>query len=210
MWTPDLLAQFAEPNAQPEAVMQAIQLLKTDKIRNLTLGIETDTSFMQEEEADKTLNAVKVIQEMITAAFQIVSAQPALLQLYRQMIDSVVVTLPNTRQFSNAIDAVFAQIEAELAQPDEETPQNAAESMKAQADMMRAQADMTKNQNEFAIKQQQNAIKEQEVRLKNQVDNRKLDLTQDEMALQATLKKAELAIKGETDANVTTGLVRGF
>lgn len=210
MWTPELLAQFAEPNAQPEAVMQAIQLLKTDKIRNLTLGIETDTSFMQEEEADKTLNAVKVIQEMITAAFQIVSAQPALLSLYRQMIDSVVVTLPNTRQFSNAIDAVFAQIEAELAQPDEETPQNATESMKAKADMMRAQADMTKNQNEFAIKQQQNAIKEQEVRLKNQVDNRKLDLTQDEMALQATLKKAELAMKGETDENITTGMVRGF
>ena len=210
MWTPDLLAQFAEPTAQPEAVMQAIQLLKTDKIRNLTLGIETDTSFMQEEEADKTLNAVKVIQEMITAAFQIVSAQPALLPLYRQMIDSVVVTLPNTRQFSNAIDAVFAQIEAELAQPDEETPQNAAESMKAKADMMRAQADMTKNQNEFAIKQQQNAIKEQEVQLKNQVDNRKLDLTQDEMALQATLKKAELAMKGQTNDNITTGLVRGF
>lgn len=210
MWTPQLLAQFAEPNAQPEAVMQAIQLLKTDKIRNLTLGIETDTSFMQEEEADKTLNAVKVIQEMITAAFQIVSAQPALLPLYRQMIDSVVVTLPNTRQFSNAIDAVFAQIEAELAQPDEETPQNAAESMKAQADMMRAQADMTKNQNEFAIKQQQNAIKEQEVRLKNQVDNRKLDLTQEEMDRQDALKRAELAIKGETDENITTGLVRGF
>jgi hypothetical protein len=76
--------------------------------------------------------------------------------------------------------------------------------------MMRAQADMTKNQNEFAIKQQQNAIKEQEVRLKNQVDNRKLDLTQEEMDRQDVLKRAELAIKGETDENITTGFVRGF
>jgi Skp family chaperone for outer membrane proteins len=144
---------------------------------------------------------------MITAAFQIVSAQPALLPLYRQMIDSVVVTLPNTRQFSNAIDAVFAQIEAELAQPDEETPQNAAESMKAQADMVRAQADMTKNQNEFAIKQQQNAIKEQEVQNKYQIDKEKLMLTNKEMNRQFALKEAELAVKGSTNENITTGLV---
>ena len=210
MWTPELLAQFAEPNTQTEVLMAAIELLKTDKIRNLTLGIETDTSFMQDEEADKTLNAVKTIHEMITTAFQVVSAQPALLPLYKQMIDSVVVTLPNTRQFSAAIDETFARIEQELAQPDEETPQNAVEGMKAQADIMRAQADQVKNQNEFAIKQQQNAIREQEVRLKNQVENRKLDLTEDEMAAQIALKEQELAIKGETDENVTTGMVRGF
>jgi hypothetical protein len=211
MWTPELLAQFAEPDIQPDVVMQAIELLKTDKIRNLTLGIETDTSFMQDEEADKTLNAVKVIQEMITAAFQTVSAQPALLPLYKQMIDSVVVTLPNTRQFSMAIDEAIGRIEAELAQPaNDDNPQAQIEGMKAQADMMRAQADIAKNQNEFAIKEQQNAIKEQEVRLKNQVENRKLDLTQDEMALQATLKEQELAIKGNTDENIGTGLVRGF
>lgn len=211
MLTPELLAQYAEPETPQEVLMAAIELLKTDKIRNLTLGIETDTSFMQDEQADKTLNAVKVIQEMITAAFQTVSVQPALLPLYKQMIDSVVVTLPNTRQFSAAIDEAIGRIEAELAQPaNDENPQAQIEGMKAQADMMRAQADMTKNQNEFAIKQQQNAIKEQEVRLKNQVDNRKLDLTQDEMALQATLKEQELAIKGNTDENINTGFVRGF
>lgn len=210
MLTPDLLAQYAEPNAQPEVVMQAIQLLKTDKIRNLTLGIETDTSFMQEEEADKTLNAVKVIQEMITAAFQIVSAQPALLPLYRQMIDSVVVTLPNTRQFSNAIDAVFAQIEAELAQPSEPDAEQSDAALKAQADMARAQAEQVKNANEFAIKQRQNQIKEQEVLLKNQVEQRKLDLTQEEIDRQDALKRAELAIKGETDNNITTGYAKGF
>lgn len=211
MLTPELLAQYAEPETPQEVLMAAIELLKTDKIRNLTLGIETDTSFMQDEQADKTLNAVKVIQEMITAAFQTVSVQPALLPLYKQMIDSVVVTLPNTRQFSAAIDEAIGRIEAELAQPaDDENPQAQIEGMKAQADMMRAQADMTKNQNEFAIKQQQNSIKEQEVRLKNQVDNRKLDLTQDEMALQASLKEQELAMKGNTDDNISTGLVRGF
>jgi hypothetical protein len=210
MLTSELLAQYAEPNAPAEIVMQAIQLLKTDKIRNLTLGIETDTSFMQSEQADKTLEAVKTIHEMITASFQVVSAQPALLGLYKQMIDSVVVTLPNTRQFTAAIDETFTRIENELAQPSETDAEQSDAALKAQADMARAQAEQVKNANEFAIKQRQNQIKEQEVLLKNQVEQRKLDLTQEEMDRQDALKRAELAIKGETDENITTGMVGGF
>lgn len=208
MLTPELLAQFAEPNTQPEIVMAAIELLKTDKIRNLTLGIETDTSFMQDEEADKTMNAVKTIHEMITAAFQVVSAQPALLPLYKQMIDSVVVTLPNTRQFSAAIDETFARIEAELAQPEQEQPN--PDMVRAQADMMRAQADQIKNANEYAVKQEANAIKEQEVQLKKQAEDNKVMMANKEAEMQFALKQEELALKGQTNENITTGYVGAF
>lgn len=203
MWTPELLAQYAEPDTQPDIVMQAIALLKTDKLRNLTLGIETDTSFMQDEEADKTLNAVKTIHEMVTAAFQVVSAQPALLPLYKQMIDSVVVTLPNTRQFSAAIDETFARIEAELAQPEQEQPN--PDMIRAQADMARAQADQVKNANEFAIKQEANAIKQEEVALKKQIEDNKVMMEKYEADLQFKLKE-----KGADDANITTGYVKAF
>lgn len=210
MFTPELLTEYADPKTPDEVVQEAIKLLKTDKLRNLALGIETDTSFMQSEEADQTLTAVKTIHEMVTSAFDVISAQPALLGLYKQMIDSVVVTLPNTRQFTAAIDEAFTKIERSLSGPDEEDPKDHIDGMKAEADIMRAQADMTKNQNEFAIKQQQNALKEQEIKLKNQVDNRKLDLTEEEMAAQVALKEQELRMTGNTNENVTTGLVRGF
>lgn len=203
MLTPELLAEFAEPNTAPDVLMQAIGLLKTEKIRNLTLGIETDTSFMQDEEADKTLNAVKTIHEMITAAFQTVSAQPALLALYKQMIDSVVVTLPNTRQFSAAIDETFSRIEAELAQPEPEQPN--PDMIRAQADMARAQADQVKNANEFQIKQEANAIKQEEVELKKQAEDNKVMMAKYEADLQYDLKKS-----GEEDANITTGYVKAF
>jgi hypothetical protein len=163
---------------------------------------------MQDEEAEKTLNAVKVIQEMITAAFQVVSAQPALLPLYKQMIDSVVVTLPNTRQFSAAIDATFARIEAELAQPEIEQPD--PDMIRAQADMARAQADQVKNQNEFAIKQEANAIKEQEVQLKKQAEDNKVMMANKEAEMQFALKQEELALKGQTNENITTGYVGAF
>lgn len=208
MWTPELLAQYAEPDTQPDIVMQAIALLKTDKIRNLTLGIETDTSFMQDEEADKTLNAVKTIHEMVTAAFQVVSAQPALLPLYKQMIDSVVVTLPNTRQFSAAIDETFARIEAELAQPEQEQPN--LDMIRAQADMARAQADQVKNANEFQIKQEANAIKQEEVALKKKIEDNKVMMANKEAEMQFALKQEELARQGQTNENITTGYVGAF
>lgn len=203
MLTPELLAQFADDNADMQVLSGAIQLLKTDKLRNLTLGIETDTSFMQSEEAEKTMNAVKNIHEMITAAFQVVSAQPALLALYKQMLTSVVVTLPNTRQFTAAIDETFMKIEKELAQPSE--PEVNPDVIRAQADMERAKADQVKNANEFAVKQEANAIKEQEVQLKKQAEDNKVMMQKYEADLQYDLKA-----QGVDNANITTGYVKGF
>lgn len=208
MFTPELLAQYAEPDANPQIVMAAIQLLKSDKIRSLTLGIETDTSFMQNEDGEKTLDAVKTIHEMITASFQVVSMQPALLQLYKQMIDAVVVTLPNTRQFINAVDEAFAKIGEELAQPDDNEPN--PELMKAQADMMRAQTEQVKNQNEYQVKQEANAIKQEEVELKKQAEDNKVMMANKEAEMQYALKQEELARQGQTNENITTGFVKAF
>ena len=201
-FTPELLAQFAD-NIQPEVFNMAVELLKTDKIRNLTLGIETDTSFMQSEEMQKTSDAVKTIHEMITAAFQVVSAQPALLPLYKQMIESIVVTLPAARQFNTAIDETFNRITQELAQPDQEQPN--PDMIRAQADMMRAQADQVKNANEFAVKQEANAIKQEEVELKKQAEDNKIMMQNKEAEMQYALKQ-----QGLENANITTGYVRGF
>lgn len=194
------LMQFA-PNYNPEIVMAAIQLLKTEKIRNLTLGIETDTSFTQSEEMAKTTEAVKMIHEFITSAFTAVSNQPALLGLYKQMIEALVVTLPTSRQFTAAIDETFRKIEEALSQPEQPQPD---------PDLIKAQAEVQKNQNELMVKQQANAIKEQEVELKAQIAHEKNVLANKEMDIQEGLKTAELAIKGETNENITTGYAGAF
>lgn len=204
MFTPELLAQYAEPNTAPEILEAAIALLKQDKLRNLILGVETDVSFMQDEEAEKTLGAVKTIHDMITSAFSVVSAQPALLGLYKQMIESVIVTLPNTRQFTSSIDETFSRIEEDLSRPLE--PQEPSpDVMKAQADMIRAQAEVTKNQNELQVKTEANAIKEQEVELKKQAEDNKIAMQNKEAEMQFAL-----AQQGIENANITTGYVKGF
>lgn len=205
----ETLAQFVG-NYEPRLAMQAIALLRQDKIRNLIVGVETDTSFNQDNEQENILNAVKIVNDLITMSFQFVSAQPALLPLYKQMVESVIVTLPNTRQFEPVIDDVFNKIAQDLAQPDDNNGQDAELQIKAQSEMAKTQLQAQKNANDLAIKQEQNQIKREELAQKAQIDNRKLDLTQEEMILQDKLKSAELAIKGNTNENVTTGYVKGF
>ena len=194
------LMSFAT-SENPAIVMAAIQLLKEEKLRNLTLGVETDTSFMQSEEMAKTTEAVKIINDMVNQSFAAISAQPALLPLYKQMIEAVVVTLPSARQFATAIEESFKRIEAELNQPDEEQPN---------PEMIKAQAEVQKNQNEMQIKEQQNAIKEQEVQLKKQAEDNKIAMANKEADMQYALKMAEIEAGREANANITTGYVRGF
>lgn len=192
------LIQFAD---NPEIGMMAVELLKTEKLRNLTLGVETDTTFTQSEEMEKTTEAVKMIHEFVTQSFQSISMQPALLGLYKQMVESLVVTLPSARQFAAAIDETFKKIEQNLAQPEPEQPD---------PDLMKAQAEVQKNQNELLVKQEANAIKEQEVQLKKEIEDNKVMMANKEADMQFDLKMAEIEAGSEANANITTGYVRGF
>lgn len=200
------LVEFA--GGMNEIVLMAIQMLRSDKLRNLTLGIETDSTFYQSEEMEKTSNAVDLIHKMMTEASQVIMMNPQFLPLYKQMIDSLVVTLPSARQFSSAIDETFKQIQIAIAQPKPAQPN--PDVMRAQADLMRAQADQVKNQNEFQIKQEANAIKQEEVELKKQAEDNKVIMANKEADLQYDLKQQELALKGQTNENITTGYVGAF
>ena len=199
-FAPETLANFVK-NVDPQIAMAAIELLKTDKMRGMLLGIETDSSFNQSEEAKKVNDAVTLIHTMVTNAFQVVSAQPLLLPLYRQMIETVVVTLPNARQYEPVIDEVFNKIQQQLSEPQPEQPD---------PEMLKVQQQGQKNQQEFAIKQEQNRIKQEELALKKQIEDNKMLLTNKEMEIQAQLKQEEIQQKADVNTNITTGFVRGF
>ena len=200
-FSPESLAQFAEEGTDPNLIGAAINLLKTDKLRGMILGIETDTSFDQDGDGQQVNDTITLIHTMITNAFQVVSAQPLLLPLYRKMVETAVITFPNARQYEQVIEQVFDGIQQQLAQPQPEQPN---------PEMLKVQAQQQKNQQDFAIKQDQNRIKEEELALKKQIEDNKLMLTNKEMELQAALKQEEIEQKGFTNENITTGFVRAF
>ena len=206
-FTPETLASFV-PNTDPQIVIQAIQLLKTDKMRGMVLGIETDTSFNQNEDMQKITDAITLIHTMITNAFEVVSAQPLLLPLYRQMVETVVVTLPNARQYEPVIEQAFTQIQNELAQPKPEQPNIEMEKLKVEREKIQANA---------MESQATNALKEKQLRLDfmklQQQSNKDLDdsfLKNKEMEIQRDLKQQEINNKVDINSNITTGYVRGF
>lgn len=206
-FSPETLAGFVK-NEDPNLVMQAIELLKTDKMRGMVLGIETDTSFNQSEDMQKISDAITLINTMITNAFQVVSAQPLLLPLYRQMIETVVVTLPNARQYEPVIEQVFNQIQQQLSQPQPEQPNIELEKIKVEREKMQLDA---------MESQATNILKEKQLRLdfmKLQQESRKdLDdsfLKNKEMEIQKDLKQQEINNNLDVNSNISTGYVRGF
>ena len=201
LFSRETLAQFADESDDMKVVNAAVELLKEDKLRGMTLGVEIDTALKQDADGKKAIEAVKAINDMIQIAMPIVSQQPLLLPLYRQMIGSITATLPEARQFENVIEQCFSQIEKQLSQPSEPEPN---------PDMLKVQNDQQKNQQEFEIKKEQNAIKQGELALKQQIEQTKVALTEKEMDLQAALREQELRQRGEANTNIATGFVRSF
>lgn len=158
-FSPDTLAMFVaeEYGQNPELVKQSVELLKTQKLRGMAIELETDGSFDNDKNEEKILNVISRINEMVNQSFGVVSQQPALLPLYRKMIEAAVATLDNARQFENILEEVFDKISAELNAPD--TP------IKPSEDKM-LDFQTQKMERDFAIKREQNQIKREELNLK--------------------------------------------
>lgn len=116
LFSPQALASFLPKSdlEKEEDVKAAIRILKTDKMRGMVLGIETDISYKNENTEQNTLESVTRINEIIVKAFEVVSKQPLLLPLYQKMLESLVITLPAARQYENVINDVFGKIEKAL------------------------------------------------------------------------------------------------
>ena len=98
---------------------------------------------------------------MIGASFNVVSNQPALLPLYRQMIESAVATMPNARQFDAVMNEAFNAIENEFNKPDEPEPKVVNPAVEIQRQKM---------EQDYAIKKEQNELKREELNLKKAVE----------------------------------------
>lgn len=160
-FSPEFLLSFINPNEcnDPQVALNAVKLLKSEKLRGMVIDLETDGCFNLERDEERTLNVLKNVHNIITQAFGIVSGQPALLPLYRQMLESAVATMPRARQFEAVMEESFNKIENELNTP--EQPQPPAQPNKEIIALQKQKLDQ-----DFAIKKEQNEIKREELNLK--------------------------------------------
>lgn len=161
------LASFAPSgyNTTDSLIKEAVRILKSDKLRNMIIDIETDACFNQEQEEGRILKVLENINQIINQSFNIVSAQPALLPLYKQMLSAAVAAMPNARQFSSIIDDAFVKISKQLNEP--EVPSQEIENS---ADLARQSLllQQQKIAGDYEIKKEQNQIKKDELMLKKE------------------------------------------
>ncbi len=217
LFSVDTLLSFltAEEAADKKLSSAAVHILKDDKMRGMVLHIESDNVFNLKAENAELHEGIKIINEMIATALPIVSQQPLLLPLYRQMIGAVCGSLAKGRIFENVLEKVFNDISAEFNHPD--TPQkDIAQEIQEQ---------------KLEIEREKNRLKSRELDIKSEIEKAKLKLTDKEMNLQNKLKSEEISdrrkevnkepiiIKDKQplpvkmpklNTNISTGLVRSF
>ena len=182
----DKLLSFLPQNEQSlSEAIQAVAILKNDKLRDMVLGIESDITYNEGEKKAQNIEAVTSIHTIIAQAFDVVSKQPALLGLYRQMIASIVSCLSNARQYESILSQCFDKIAQEFAAPDEPVAQQ------PNPQLLALQMQSQRNAWDYEIKKEQNEIKKTELMLKKQQDEAKNKLALDELSLQAIKKTSD-------------------
>ncbi|MBQ9034801.1 MAG: hypothetical protein IJ099_02415 [Alphaproteobacteria bacterium] len=162
-FAPEFLLSFLDATERQniDDITAAIKLLKHEKLRSMVIDLETDGCYNKDAAEQKILNTLTNINAMIGASFNVVSNQPALLPLYRQMIESAVATMPNARQFDAVMNEAFNAIENEFNKPDEPEPKVVNPAVEIQRQKM---------EQDYAIKKEQNELKREELNLKKAVE----------------------------------------
>lgn len=158
-FSPQFLLSFLSATERQnfDLASKAIKILKTDKLRSMIIDLETDGYYDVENEKEQTMKVLHHINEIIVMAFDIVSKQPALLPLYKQMLESAIVSIPKARQFEAIMEEAFKKIDKELNAPEEKTQSQNNPMLELQKQ---------KNNQDYAIKKEQNEIKREELNLK--------------------------------------------
>jgi len=190
LFSAERLKMFADENASEEDVALAVALLKTEKLRGMILGLDTDCNFADSGTEARVQANIGAVHQMISGAFGLISSQPLLLGLYRQMILSLAATLPNARIYVPVIEKTFSAIEEDLKKPvvssENEMPNLA---------MIQLNQNAQKMLFDHQIKEKEVALKEAELALKAKEQERKAQMDDKQMALQTEIKMQELDVK---------------
>ncbi len=157
-----LLSFLSQEDAFTPEAKEAVNMLKREHLRDLILGVESDTSYNETQVFNRNLNAITSISNIINQAFDAVSKQPLLLDLYRQMITSLVAGLSNARQYESVLNDCFERIATEFAKPDAPDNDNFVQQQMLLENQKQKQAA------DYALKKEQNDLKRLELMLKYQ------------------------------------------
>lgn len=204
-------AQAAQQKGMEE-FQQALQILRSDKLRGFRVDIETDSTIAVDLEEDKkaatelvtsTLTGLQSAGEIIMQAPELIEPIGGLLMFaFRRF--RVGRTLES--KLEEALDKLEAKIETSKNQPPPPSPeqikaQAEMEKMKMQAgnDQQKHQLEMQGKQADFQMEQQRNAMELEKMRAELEIERERLEIEREKMAIQ----ERSMMLKAQVDTNKT-------
>lgn len=177
-------APMGQPGALPAAmppvdpmqqrmgmIMQAIQLLKDEKLRGFRISIETDSTIQPDAAQEKAarIEFITAVTQFLGQAQEIGAANPAIIPLLGDILLFGVRGFRVGRQLESSIEEYTDQA-AQMAKQMMANPQPNPEEIKAKAEEQKNQMEMAKSQMEIQSRQQEMAhesrMKEMDYKLK--------------------------------------------
>lgn len=204
-------SQQAQAKGEQE-FQQALQILRSDKLRGFRVDIETDSTIATDAQADKeaATELVTATLQGLTAAGEVVMQAPELMKPIGGMLMfafrrfRVGRTLEATLE--DALDQLDERIENMKNQPPPPSPeqikvQGEMEKQKAEAarDQQKHEMEMQSKQADFQMDQERNAMEIEKMRAEMEIERERLNLEREKMQIQ----ERSMLMKAEVDANKT-------
>jgi hypothetical protein len=166
------------PNQGDVITPPMLALLRSDKLRSYRIDVETDSTMVDDAEAEKgaRVELLRSLSEFVGAWVPVVQGQPALLPLAFELLSFGVRGFKAGRQLEETIDQTRLLLEQAAAQPRPADPQAEANAAKTQLDaqlaVLRTQAEITARGHELEFKRLELQAKREEMALKRQERHR--------------------------------------
>lgn len=186
--------------AKTQRVMEAIALLRNEKLRGFRIDLETDSTIAldAQQEKESRVEFITAIGGFLEKAVLAGQAFPIMIPLLGKMMKFTVRGFRVGRDLESAFDEfdeASQQMVPQLMQPQED-PAAAAEQAKAQADMaiqqQKAQADMASKAADAQLAERKAQLDAQTKQMQVQAQ---IELEQQKAAVQLELMRQEAAIK---------------
>lgn len=165
------MPQVDPMQARMAFIMQAIQLLRSDKMRGFRLDIETDSTIQPDANQEKmaSVEFLKASVEFMMGAGQIGAANPTAIPLLAKMYQFAARRFRISRDLESSIDEFSEQMTVQAKQA-QANPQPSPDQIKAQAEEKKMQGEMAKTAIETKSRQEEmqheKTIKNIDVQLK--------------------------------------------
>ena len=190
-------AQLQKLQQQP-TIDQVLELLKDSRVKSFVLDIETDSTIMSDEMAEKAARTefMQVMSNLLPQLSQMIAAEPKTAAFCGEMLKFATAPFRAGRTLDGAIDELVEQMKTKGEQQKGDDPTTAMGKVQLQIEQMKQQTEMQKaqmhQQIEQAKLQQNDQHHQQEMQSKQTIEAAKLNASAGEDQAQTAVQQQKM------------------